>query len=265
MPQFDPGQVKTAVAPITVKPAGLNCETELYLVSDSTKVATAGIKSFISTGAKQDISFPLTMPAPGTYPVYLDVAAQGMLIGAYKATEDVIIVGVPGVEIVKGYIRMEYPSVSEAYSGWIGFSPAGQELNLALFGGRVQAGVLLRNPTQYPLKYTCTLYNYHWVELPPPEYQAYVTDYLTLPSVEPVKFTGPAGQGNPPTGLPYSGYQYECDMFLPPGGELPPGKTGFVYTALYSQSRRWNYVYIEIKGNGYALGKTLLFSGWYSY
>ncbi len=260
MPQFAPGELKTAVAPITVKPAGLNCETELYLVSNSTKVATAGIKSFVSTGARQDISFPLTMPAPGAYPVYLDVAAQGMLIGAYKATEDVIIVGVPGVEIPKAYIRMEYPSVSEAYSGWIGFSPVGQELNLALFGGRVQAGVMLRNPTQSPLRYTCTMYNYHWIEP-----NNYATDYLTLPSVEPVKFTGPAGQGNPPTGLPYSGYQYECDMFLPPGGELPPGKTGFVYTALFSQSRRWNNVYIQITCNGYDLGRVLLYSGWYSY
>ncbi len=260
MPQFAPGQVKTAVAPITVKPAGLNCETELYLVSNGTKVATAGIKPFISTGAKQGIAFPITMPAPGIYPVYLDVAAQGMLIGAYKATEDVIIAGVPGVEIPKAYIRMEYPSVSEAYSGWIGFSPVGQELNLALFGGRIQAGVLLRNPTQSPLRYNTTIYNYHWIEP-----NNYTTDYLTLPSVEPVKFTGPAGQGNPPTGLPYSGYQYECDMFLPPGGELPPGKTGFVYTSLYPQSRRWNNVYIEIKSNGYDLGRTLLFSGWYSY
>jgi hypothetical protein len=136
----------------------------------------------------------------------------------------------------------------------------GGELNLGQLGGMVQAGVLLRNPTQYPLKYTLVIYNYHWIEP-----NNYTTDYLTLPGVEPVKFGGAPGQGNPPTGLPYSGYQYECDMFLPPGGELPPGKTGFVYTALYYQSRRWNNVYIEIKSNGYDLGKSLLFSGWYSY
>ena len=259
MPKFAPGDLKTAVAPITVRPAGLDCETELYLVSNGAKAATAGVKSFISTGAKQDIAFPITMPAPGTYPVYLDVAAQGMLIGAYKAIEDVIIAGVLGVEIVRAYIRMQYPSVSEAYSGWISLTPGG-ELNLALFGGMVQAGVLLRNPTQSPLRYTCTIYNYHWIEP-----NNYTTDYLTLPSVEPVKFTGAPGQGNPPTGLPYSGYQYECDMFLPPGGELPPGKTGFVYTSLYPQSRRWNNVYIEIKSNGYDLGRSLLYSGWYSY
>lgn len=89
MPQFAPGVSKTAKALITVKPAGLNCETELYLVSNGTKAATSGVKSFISTGAMQDISFSITMPALGIYPVYLDVVAQGMLIGVYKAIEDV--------------------------------------------------------------------------------------------------------------------------------------------------------------------------------
>ncbi|HUV56320.1 MAG TPA: hypothetical protein VMV84_03725 [Dehalococcoidales bacterium] len=88
MPQFSPSEVKIAVAPITVKPAGLACSAELYL---GAKVATSGVKSFNSTGIKQDISLPITMPAPGTYPVYLDVTAQGMLIGAYKAIEDVVI------------------------------------------------------------------------------------------------------------------------------------------------------------------------------
>lgn len=167
------------------------------------------------------------------------------LTGSFIAAADI------RVEIVRAYIRMQYPSVSEAYSGWISLT-LGSELNLALFGSRVQAGVLLRNPTNAPLRYTPTIYNYHWVA-------SYVTDYLTLPSWEPVRFP-PA-----PTGLPYSSYQYECDMFLPPGGILPPGKTGFVYTSLYPQSRRWNNVYIEIKSNDYDLGKTLLYSGWYSY
>ena len=93
MPQFSPGQAKTARAPITVKPAGLACSSELYLVSNGAKVATSGIKAFTSTGTKQDISFLLTMPSTeGTYPVYLDIFIEDMLIGAYKAVEDVVVI-----------------------------------------------------------------------------------------------------------------------------------------------------------------------------
>lgn len=91
MPQFVPGESKTALAPIVVKPSGLSCFTELYLVSNGAKVATSGVKAFTSTGAKQNIRFPLTMPAEGAYPVYLDIFTNGLPIGAYQATEDVII------------------------------------------------------------------------------------------------------------------------------------------------------------------------------
>ncbi|MBA7684488.1 hypothetical protein ES703_92884 [subsurface metagenome] len=92
MPQFAPGEVKSARAPITVQPSGLSCSAELYLVSNGAKVATSGIKLFTSTGAKQDVSFPITMPgAEGTYPVYLDIFTNGLLVGAYKAVEDVVI------------------------------------------------------------------------------------------------------------------------------------------------------------------------------
>lgn len=92
MPQFAPGEVKSARAPITVKPSGLSCSAELYLVSNGAKVATSGIKLFTSTGAKQDVSLPITMPgAEGVYPVYLDIFTNGLLIGAYKAVEDVVI------------------------------------------------------------------------------------------------------------------------------------------------------------------------------
>lgn len=96
MPQFTPGELKSARAPITVLPSGLSCSAELYLVSNGAKVTTSGIKLFTSTGARQDISFPITMPgAEGTYPVYLDIFTNGLLIGAYKAVEDVVIVRLP--------------------------------------------------------------------------------------------------------------------------------------------------------------------------
>ena len=92
MPTFAPGAQKTAKAPVTVMPSGLSCQTELYLVSGSTKVATSGLISFTSTGAAQNITFPITMPSTtGTYKVYLDVFVSGMLIAGFVATEDVVI------------------------------------------------------------------------------------------------------------------------------------------------------------------------------
>ncbi len=88
------GTAHTATAPITVKPSGLLCQAELWLTKDAgvTKAATSGLKSFTSTGAVQNISFPVTMPSVwGDFLVYIDVFAEGMLIGAYVATEHVII------------------------------------------------------------------------------------------------------------------------------------------------------------------------------
>ncbi|GAJ07118.1 unnamed protein product, partial [marine sediment metagenome] len=86
MPEFSPSESRTAKAPIAVSPAGLSCSAELYLVSDSTKVVTSGLIPFTSTGAKQNITLPITMPsAEGTYPVWLDVYAGGTLIAAYQA------------------------------------------------------------------------------------------------------------------------------------------------------------------------------------
>lgn len=93
MPQFSPGEAKTAIAPITVSPSGLSCEAELFLGPDEvTKVATSGRRPFSSTGASQNVRLPITMPsAEGTYHAYIDVYASGLLIAAYKAIEDVVI------------------------------------------------------------------------------------------------------------------------------------------------------------------------------
>ncbi|GAI74540.1 unnamed protein product, partial [marine sediment metagenome] len=93
MPQFLPGESKTAVAPITVKPAGLGSEAELFLgPNELTKVATSGRIPFTSTGASQDVRLPVTMPdAEGAYHVYIDVHVQDILVGAYQAIEDVVI------------------------------------------------------------------------------------------------------------------------------------------------------------------------------
>lgn len=113
MSQFNPGESKTARAPITVKPSGLSCSAELYLVSDGTKVVTSGTKTFTSTRAKQDISFSITMPsAEGTYPVYLDIFTNGLLIGAYKATEDVVIAPAVPANLLLN------PGFEDGFTGW---------------------------------------------------------------------------------------------------------------------------------------------------
>jgi len=93
MPQFAPSVQKTAVAPITVAPAGLNCEAELFLgPNDATPVASSGLRPFVSSGGAQQVSFPVTMPAsPGTYHVYIDLYAAGYYMAGYQATEDVVV------------------------------------------------------------------------------------------------------------------------------------------------------------------------------
>ncbi len=93
-PVMTPGSARTAVAPITVKPSGLNCEAELFLgPNETTKVATSGRRAFTSTGASQSVSLPVTMPTAGglAYHVYLDVFVNSYRLLAYQATEDVII------------------------------------------------------------------------------------------------------------------------------------------------------------------------------
>lgn len=93
-PVFGPGSGKVAVAPITVSPAGLSCQAELFLgPDDTTKIVTSGLISFTSTGATQSVRLPITMPSDGgaSYHVYIDVYAEGYLLVAYVATEDVII------------------------------------------------------------------------------------------------------------------------------------------------------------------------------
>ena len=105
MPQFSPGEAKTAIAPITVSPSGLSCEAELFLGPDElTKVATSGRRPFSSTGASQSVRLPITMPsAEGTYHAYIDVYAGGLLIAAYQAIEDVVIAA-PVTPVLGGQI-----------------------------------------------------------------------------------------------------------------------------------------------------------------
>jgi len=116
MHEFAPGEAKMAVAPITVSPSGLACQAEVFLGPDEmTKVVTSGLVPFTSTGVSQDVSLPVTMPsAEGSYHVYIDVYAEGILIAAYQAIEDVIITPPIADEIT--FQSMSYP-VYPCYKG----------------------------------------------------------------------------------------------------------------------------------------------------
>ena len=93
MPPFSPGEVKTAIAPITVKPSGIDCEAELFLgPDDATKIVSSGRVPFVSTGATKNVSLPITMPsAEGTYHGYIDVFAGGLRFLAYKTISDITV------------------------------------------------------------------------------------------------------------------------------------------------------------------------------
>lgn len=100
-PVLSAGVAYAATATFPVTPAGLACSAELFLSLDgTTKAATSGPAVFTSTGAAQAVTLQVTMPRPTagqSYGVYLDIVSGGVKIGAYIATDRVIIpvVGTP--------------------------------------------------------------------------------------------------------------------------------------------------------------------------
>lgn len=102
-PLFGAGSTHTATAKLTIAPSGLACSAELWLSRNgTTKDATSGKIPFVSTGASQNISCPVTMPSEGgyAYRVYFDIEIEGTPVLAFVATEDVLIPSVSTPEIV---------------------------------------------------------------------------------------------------------------------------------------------------------------------
>lgn len=97
-PIFAPGQVKTAVVTLVVKPIGLDISLKLWLgPNPSTQSVVSSLAGPLSTGLSQVIRIDITMPTgAGTYNVYLDVKVALILMAAYVGTEAVII---PSTEV----------------------------------------------------------------------------------------------------------------------------------------------------------------------
>jgi len=90
MPTFEPGALATAKVRITVSPAGLASQVVLALATMVPVVSRT--VSFTSTGAEQEITIPITMPAAtGQYGVWLDILVSGIVIRQYVGTEAVTI------------------------------------------------------------------------------------------------------------------------------------------------------------------------------
>ncbi|GAI09747.1 unnamed protein product, partial [marine sediment metagenome] len=251
------GESKVAIVTMsnpTIK--SFDYSAELYMGTDLALMISDAFR--LEAEESKDISLPVTMPnTPGTYPVHIGVFSGGESIGLYKAIEDVVIVTpVISIRVTRAYLREDSPSVSEAYSGWLSMTP-GSELNLGLFGRYIQAGALVVNRSSIPVVLDFEAWNHHWIPEEERINGSYTDVPLVLPQFKPQRFS-PA-----PTGMPYSSYQYEADKFCPPGTTLNPGETGFVYTELYREGSRWNYINLKIYANEQEIGTVRLYYGWY--
>jgi len=146
MPNFAPSEEKVARVALFVKPAGVTCTIELYLVQGSTKVASSGQFTFVSTGVTQDILFPITMPsAEGDYAVWLDIFAGGFLIAGFVGTEGVVIsVGaVEQIEIIDITVTpTELTDTQYEYNTYLG---------LGFWGDPFTIGITYKNPFPYSI------------------------------------------------------------------------------------------------------------------
>ena len=99
-PTFEAGVTKTAKARLTNPTAKqFTYSVELYL--GVAKAATSGVGQVtIPAGGYVDVSFTLVMPlVEASYPVFLDVWQDTTLLKHYQATENVIIMISPSIEV----------------------------------------------------------------------------------------------------------------------------------------------------------------------
>ena len=99
-PNFEAGVTKTAQARLTNPTAKQFTYTvELYL--GVAKAATSGVGTVtIPASSYLDVNFTVVMPlVEASYPVFLDVWHEGTLLKHYQATEDVVLVISPAIEV----------------------------------------------------------------------------------------------------------------------------------------------------------------------
>jgi hypothetical protein len=99
-PTFEAGATKTARARLTNPTAKQFTYTvELYL--GVAKAATSGVSTVtIPANSYLDVNFTVTMPlVEGSYPVFLDVWSDSTLLKHYQATENVVVVISPAIEV----------------------------------------------------------------------------------------------------------------------------------------------------------------------
>lgn len=91
MPEFSPGVSKTAVVTMSNPTVGaFDYLAELYMGINLALMASNNFH--LEAGEAKDINLLVTMPSEaGTYPVHIGVFSNGVSIGLYKATEDVVI------------------------------------------------------------------------------------------------------------------------------------------------------------------------------
>ena len=99
---FFTGEQKTATVVMTnPTSAPFSYEAMLFIGIDAVSISPQSFQ--LAAGEERSISFPITMPStPGTYPVYIRVSSEGLIIALYQSVEDIQVVAaaVPSVTIM---------------------------------------------------------------------------------------------------------------------------------------------------------------------
>ncbi len=95
--EFNPGEQKTAIVPMTNPTSkAFDYTAELYMGTDLALMAREDFH--LEAGQSKDISLPVTMPTVvGTYPVNIGVFSGGEFIPPVHKGEDVVIVSAKGL------------------------------------------------------------------------------------------------------------------------------------------------------------------------